>query len=200
MSELKTEINDIIQNYDSDDSLAEQQKRKRKASLITGDNPAIDPDDLNNSADPKASGSNNAVPDKLSIPQLTSKIESDDIYANKDVSLVFEGEQQVFYRGDYVTRIRLHGEPLLVGRRDVMAGHYPDIDLAMYWKQDRSISRRHMRIYRDANGSWYAEDICNNNATFINSLDNPINHERVELKPGDRILISNSIAIVFTVN
>ena len=198
MSE-KTEINDIIQCADLNNS-SEQANRHKTPSLITGDNPAIDPDNLDNPADPRASARNKAVPEKLNIPQLTSSIESDGVYANKDISLVFEGDQQVFYRGDYVTRIPLHGEPLLIGRRDVMAGHYPDIDLAMYWKQDRSISRRHMRIYRDANGLWYAEDICNNNATFINSLDNPINHERVALKHGDRILISNSIAIVFTVN
>ena len=122
-----------------------------------------------------------------------------DPYIGREVYLSIEGGQRVFYRGAYVTRIRLRNESLLFGRRDVMSGHYPDVDLAMYWKQDRCLSRRHLRIYRDFNCSYIVEDLCNNNATFLNSYDRPLNRERAELKPGDRILVSRSIAIDFCV-
>ena len=121
-------------------------------------------------------------------------------YDGKEVYLNIEGGQEVFYHGAYVTRIPLNGESsLIVGRRDVMAGHYPDIDLALYWKQDRCLSRKHLRIYRDANGAYFVEDLCCNNATFLNSLEHPLNRQRVQLKPGDRILVSMSIVIDFCV-
>ncbi|MBO5752268.1 MAG: FHA domain-containing protein [Proteobacteria bacterium] len=129
-----------------------------------------------------------------------SEIVHDDPYEGREVSLYLEGGQEVFYRGNYVTKIVLQDAPLLIGRRDVMAGHYPDVDLAMYWKQDRSVSRRHLRIYRDMNGSYFVEDLCNNHATFLNSYDRPLNRERVELKNGDRILVSMSVAFCFTVH
>ena len=136
---------------------------------------------------------------ELPISGVMSAIEQNDPYEGKEVSLCIEGGQEVFYRGGYVKRIVLQGETLLIGRRDVMAGHYPDVDLAMYWKQDRSISRRHLRIYRGMNGSYFVEDICNNHATFLNSYHRPLNRERVELKNGDRIIVSMSIAICFMV-
>ena len=122
-----------------------------------------------------------------------------DPYAGKEVYLHIEGGQEVFYRGAYVTRIPLQGDPLLVGRRDVMAGHYPDIDLALYWKQDRCLSRKHLRIYRDVHGNYFVEDLCCNNATFLNDMDHPLNKQRAELHPGDRIFVSMSIVIDFCV-
>lgn len=135
----------------------------------------------------------------MAIFQVCEVPELKDPYVGKEVSLNLEGGQEVFYHGRYVTKIVLHGEPLLVGKRDVMAGHYPDIDLAMYWKQDRSVSRRHLRIYRDMNGKYFVEDVCQRNATFLNSYQRPLNRERVELKDGDRILVSTSVAICFRV-
>ena len=134
-----------------------------------------------------------------SSPSVSQIIEMPNPYAGKDVFLTIEGGQEVFYRGAYVTKIRLTGETITVGRRDVMAGHYPDIDLAMYWRQDRTISRKHLQIYRDVNGVYFVEDLCNHNATFLNSYQCPLNKTRAELKPGDRILVSMSIAIDFCV-
>lgn len=137
------------------------------------------------------------------IPVLSEscivELKKSNVYAGKEVFLSIEEGQVVFYRGAYVTKIPLRGESLLFGRRDVMAGHYPDIDLAMYWKMDRSISRRHLRIYSNIDGSYFVEDICNHNSTFLNSCNRVLNRERVELKPGDRIFISKSIAITFCV-
>lgn len=111
--------------------------------------------------------------------------------------LEVEGGQEVFYRGAYVTRIPLKNSSILIGRRDVMAGHYPDVDLMMYRKMDPAISRKHIQIYKDIHGKFFIEDLCNNNATFINDYNTKLNHERLELNPGDRIFISMSIALVF---
>ncbi len=111
----------------------------------------------------------------------------------------FEGEQEVFYRGSYVTKIPLNAGSICVGRRDVMAGHYPDVDLIMYRKMDPVISRRHLRFYRDINGDYFVEDLCANSATFINSYDDILNGERRKLQPGDRIFISISISIQFRI-
>lgn len=113
--------------------------------------------------------------------------------------LEIEGGQEVFYRGSYVTKIPLKSGTILIGRRDVMAGHYPDIDLVMYRKLDPAISRRHMQIYRDVNGKYFVEDLCNNNATFLNDYSNKLNHERRELTSGDRIFVSSSISILFKI-
>ena len=140
-------------------------------------------------------------PGKSNPPSTRSQIidMSGDPYAGKEVYLSIEGGQEVFYRGTYVTKIPLTGESLTVGRRDVMSGHYPDIDLAMYWRQDRTISRKHLQIFRDINGAYFVEDLSNNNATYLNNYKHPLNKSRVELKPGDRILVSMSIAIDFCV-
>ncbi len=131
------------------------------------------------------------------VPSLTRDSASCKNASRKECSLEVEGGQEVFFRGCYVTQIALKTDSLLVGRRDVMAGHYPDIDLAMYRKQDPCISRRHLCIYCDMNGVWFVEDICNHNATYLNGA--ALNHERRELKDGDRIIISSSIVLVFRV-
>lgn len=110
--------------------------------------------------------------------------------------LEVEGGQEVFFRGAYTTRVPLKANSLLFGRRDVMASHYPDIDLMMYRKLDPAISRRHLRLFRE-NGRFFVEDLCNNNATFINDYSNKLNHERRELRHGDRIFVSMSLSFIF---
>jgi len=137
-------------------------------------------------------------PYEPNVPPLSHVSPSpDDHYGGRRVSLETEGAQEVFYRGKYVTHIELTGSSLLVGRRDVMSGHYPDIDLAMYRKQDPAISRRHLRIFCDINRRYFIEDLCNNNATFVNNYEAPLNLERRELRDGDRIFVSMTLALVF---
>ena len=119
------------------------------------------------------------------------------IYAGKELCLRVSEGKEVFYRGEYVREIALSGEELLVGRRDVMAGHYPDIDLAMYWKADKRVSRRHLRFYFNCNGSFFVEDLCNNQSTFLNDIQRPINRERIELHLGDRVKVSQSVVFEF---
>ena len=110
--------------------------------------------------------------------------------------LEVEGGQEVFFRGAYTTKIPLKNKSILVGRRDVMASHYPDVDLMMYRKLDPAISRRHLRFFRES-GIYYIEDLCNNNATFLNDYNNKLNHERRALHHGDRIFVSMSLALLF---
>ena len=131
----------------------------------------------------------------------TAIIESLDrgVYAGKEPYLEIEGGKEVFYRGDYVTQIALTKDELLVGRRDVIAGHYPDVDLAMYWKVDKSVSRRHLRFYFNIRGALFVEDLCNSNATFLGDYGHAINRECVELHPGDRIIVSRSVVFVFKI-
>lgn len=120
-------------------------------------------------------------------------------YKGKSAFLLFENHQPVFYRGSYLTKLVLQGGSLIIGRRDVMAGYYPDVDLAAYWKQDRTISRRHLRIYADVNGFYYVEDLCSNSSTHINSWDCELNRSRIALNPGDRILVGKLVSFSFNV-
>ena len=136
----------------------------------------------------------------LDVPELTPSPETPKNYQGNTLYLEMEGGQEVFYKGAYVNTIPLMGTPLIIGRRDILSGFYPDIDLAMYWKQDRAISRKHLKIFCDVDGKWFVEDLCNHNATFLNAYKYPLNHERVELQPNDRILISMSLAMVFKVS
>lgn len=136
----------------------------------------------------------------LDIPELVPSPPTHHTYQGKTLYLEMEGGQEVFYKGAYVSAIPLMGNPLIIGRRDILSGFYPDIDLAMYWKQDRAISRKHVKVFCDVNGTWFVEDLCNHNATFLNAYKYPLNNERVELQPNDRILISMSLAMVFKVS
>ena len=131
------------------------------------------------------------------IFRTTSQVTPPKPYEGLELSLSVEGGKRVFFHGADVSKIVLTGEPLLLGRRDMLAGHYPDIDLGRYFDQDRTISRRHLRIYCDINGFWFVEDLCSNNATFLNDRKHPLNRSRAELKPGTKVLISNSIILTF---
>jgi hypothetical protein len=107
-----------------------------------------------------------------------------------------EGGQKVFFEGAMTDRIRLDMDQLLIGRRDPAQGHYPEIDLAHLTSLDPHISRRHARIYR-AQGRWRVEDLCNNDATFVNDRAHVLNRASHELRNGDRVLVSDAVALVF---
>ena len=110
--------------------------------------------------------------------------------------LVVEGGQKVFFEGRMVHEIPLDFDELLIGRRDPAKGHYPDIDLAHFRHIDGHISRRHARILRRG-GKWVIEDLCDNDATFVNDQSHVLNRDTAVLEQGDRILISDSVAMTF---
>lgn len=77
------------------------------------------------------------------------------------------------------------GAETTLGRRDPVTGIYPDVDLTPIDSQ-RSISRRHAKIYRRGSKFFLSEEIGTMNATFLNGtrLDTGIPQE---LKPTDEI-------------
>jgi pSer/pThr/pTyr-binding forkhead associated (FHA) protein len=54
-----------------------------------------------------------------------------------------------------------------IGRRDPVTGIYPDIDLTPIDNQ-RSVSRRHAKVYRRGTKFFFGEEIGTMNATFVN--------------------------------
>jgi Cyclic nucleotide-binding domain/FHA domain len=61
------------------------------------------------------------------------------------------------------------GAETTVGRKDPVTGIYPDVDLSPLDSQ-RSISRRHAKIYRRGNKFFLGEEIGTMNSTFLNGL------------------------------
>lgn len=77
------------------------------------------------------------------------------------------------------------GPETLVGRRDPVTGINPDIDLTPVDTQ-RSISRRHAKIYRRGGKFFVAEEIGTMNGTFLNGsrLETGV---PTEMSPGDEV-------------
>lgn len=72
-----------------------------------------------------------------------------------------------------------------LGRRDPVTGIYPDVDLTPLDHQ-RSISRRHAKIYRRGDRFFLCEDIGTMNGTFVNGerLETGV---PAEVRNGDRV-------------
>ncbi len=77
------------------------------------------------------------------------------------------------------------GTETSVGRRDPVTGIYPDVDLSPVDSQ-RSISRRHGKIFRRGDKYFLSEEIGTMNGTFVNGerLETGV---PVEVKPGDEL-------------
>ncbi len=118
------------------------------------------------------------------------------ISAPASPSLYVDGGQAVFFDGRMTSVIPLDVDQLQIGRRDPEVGHYPEVDLAHYRHVDPHLSRRHARVVREGS-EWFVEDLCANDATWLNDRAHVLNRERARLGEGDRIIISDSIAFVF---
>ena len=112
--------------------------------------------------------------------------------------LIVGGSQTVFFDGRMTSQIRLDVDQVLIGRRDPSQGHYPDLDLGHFRQIDAHISRRHARVFRKGN-RWFLEDLCRNDATYLNDKAHVLNGESVPLKNGDEVLISDSVAMTFRI-
>jgi len=77
------------------------------------------------------------------------------------------------------------GPETTIGRRDPVTGIHPDVDLTAVDTQ-RSISRRHARIYRRGDKFFVAEEIGTMNGTFLNGnrLETGV---PTEVSPGDEV-------------
>ncbi|HEX2252996.1 MAG TPA: cyclic nucleotide-binding domain-containing protein [Thermoanaerobaculia bacterium] len=74
-----------------------------------------------------------------------------------------------------------------IGRRDPVTGIYPDVDLTPLDHQ-RSISRRHAKIYRRGGKFFLSEDIGTMNGTFVNGqrLETGV---PMEIHDGDQVRV-----------
>ncbi|QQR72674.1 MAG: cyclic nucleotide-binding domain-containing protein [Holophagales bacterium] len=77
------------------------------------------------------------------------------------------------------------GSETTVGRRDPVTGIHPDIDLTPVDNQ-RSISRRHAKLYKRGNKFFVAEDLGTMNGTFVNG-ERIETGQPTEIKPGDEV-------------
>ncbi len=77
------------------------------------------------------------------------------------------------------------GSETTIGRKDPVTGIYPDIDLTPIDNQ-RSISRRHAKIFRRGSKFFVGEEIGTMNSTFLNGrrLDTGV---PAEMKTGDEL-------------
>lgn len=72
-----------------------------------------------------------------------------------------------------------------IGRRDPVTGIYPDVDLTPV-DQQRSISRRHAKLYRRNGKFFVSEEIGTMNGTFVNG-DRLETGKPAEVKSGDEV-------------
>ena len=77
------------------------------------------------------------------------------------------------------------GPETTIGRKDPVTGIYPDVDLTPVDTQ-RSVSRRHAKIYRRGAKFFLAEEIGTMNSTFLNGgrLETGV---PAELRSGDEL-------------
>lgn len=77
------------------------------------------------------------------------------------------------------------GPETTIGRKDAVTGIYPDIDLSPIDTQ-RSISRRHAKLFRRGSKFFLGEEIGTMNSTFLNGtrLETGV---PAEVKPGDEL-------------
>ncbi|MEM7480259.1 MAG: cyclic nucleotide-binding domain-containing protein [Acidobacteriota bacterium] len=77
------------------------------------------------------------------------------------------------------------GSETMIGRKDPVTGIFPDIDLSPIDTQ-RSISRRHAKIYRRGDTLYLSEEIGTMNGTFVNA-NRLVKGVPAEIKAGDEV-------------
>ncbi|MEM7052114.1 MAG: cyclic nucleotide-binding domain-containing protein [Acidobacteriota bacterium] len=77
------------------------------------------------------------------------------------------------------------GAETMIGRKDPVTGIFPDVDLAPIDTQ-RSISRRHAKIYRRNDKLYLSEEIGTMNGTFVNQT-RLVKGVPAEIKAGDEV-------------
>lgn len=87
------------------------------------------------------------------------------------------------------------GPETTIGRKDPVTGIYPDVDLSPFDTQ-RSVSRRHAKIYRRGSKFFLGEEIGTMNSTFLNGvrLETGV---PAEIHPGDELRFG-VVALKFT--
>jgi CRP-like cAMP-binding protein len=102
-----------------------------------------------------------------------------------NVQVPAEGPERLIHAASGMEFPLSTGPETTIGRKDAVTGIYPDVDLSPVDNQ-RSISRRHAKIYRRGNRFFVGEEIGTMNSTFLNGtrLDTGVPSE---LRPGDEL-------------
>ncbi|MFL6263070.1 MAG: cyclic nucleotide-binding domain-containing protein [Thermoanaerobaculia bacterium] len=122
--------------------------------------------------------------DEMIKSLLGTKISSREM-PRPDVQVPAEGPERLVHAPSGMEFHLSNGSETTIGRKDPVTGIYPDIDLTPVDNQ-RSISRRHAKIYRRGSKYFFGEEIGTMNATFLNGrrLDTGIPSE---IKTGDEL-------------
>src|SRR3954451_18930712 len=122
--------------------------------------------------------------DEMIKSLLGTKITSREM-PRPDIQVPAEGPEKLIHAPSGMEFHLSNGSETTIGRKDPVTGLYPDIDLTPVDNQ-RSISRRHAKIYRRGSKYFFGEEIGTMNATFLNGrrLDTGIPGE---IKPGDEL-------------
>lgn len=102
-----------------------------------------------------------------------------------DVQVPAEGPERLVHVPSGMEFHLSTGPETTIGRKDPVTGIYPDIDLTPVDSQ-RSVSRRHAKIYRRGSKFFFGEEIGTMNATFLNGnrLDTGV---PAEIRFGDEL-------------
>lgn len=99
--------------------------------------------------------------------------------------VVAEGPEKLVHVPSGMEFFLSNGPETTLGRKDPVTGIYPDVDLTPVDTQ-RSVSRRHAKIYRRGSKFFFGEEIGTMNSTFLNGgrLDTGV---PAEVHPGDEL-------------
>jgi CRP-like cAMP-binding protein len=103
----------------------------------------------------------------------------------QEVQATAEGPERLVHAPSGMEFHLSNGSETTIGRKDPVTGIYPDIDLTPVDNQ-RSVSRRHAKIYRRGSKYFFGEEIGTMNSTFLNGkrLDTGI---PAEIRTGDEL-------------
>jgi CRP-like cAMP-binding protein len=102
-----------------------------------------------------------------------------------DVQVPSEGPERLVHAPSGMEFPLSTSSETTIGRKDPVTGIYPDIDLTPVDTQ-RSVSRRHAKVYRRGSKYFFGEEIGTMNSTFLNGkrLDTGI---PAEIRTGDEL-------------
>jgi pSer/pThr/pTyr-binding forkhead associated (FHA) protein len=122
--------------------------------------------------------------DEMIKSLLGTKITSREM-PRPDVQVPAEGPERLVHAPSGMEFPLSNGSETTIGRKDPVTGIYPDIDLTPVDNQ-RSVSRRHAKIYRRGNKFFFGEEIGTMNSTFLNGrrMDTGV---PAEIRPGDEL-------------
>src|SRR3954451_13545801 len=122
--------------------------------------------------------------DEMLKSVLGTKVTSREL-PRQDVQAPAEGPERLIHPPSGMEFPLSTGPETSIGRKDPVTGIYPDIDLTPVDNQ-RSVSRRHAKVYRRGSKYFFGEEIGTMNSTFLNGkrLETGVPGE---IRPGDEV-------------